>query len=90
MSIDLSSSFSTVVAQFVTTCCDVAPDLSVPDATLFPRFRSFWLRSTHDLSYSALLGQFRVTMTLQGFHSSGGKKPRWHGLALKEALSDIL
>ena len=90
MSIDLSSSFSTVVAEFVTTYCDVTPELSVSDAALFPKFRSFWLRSTHDLSYSALLGQFRVTMTQLGFHSSGGKKPRWHGLALKETLPDSL
>jgi hypothetical protein len=88
MSTDLSSSFSMIVTQFITTCCDISPDLSVPDAALFPRFRSFWLRSTQDLPYSALLGQFRVTMTQLGFHSSGGKRPRWKGLALKEAFLD--
>ncbi len=90
MSTDLSSSFSTVVSAFITTYCDVSPDLSVADSVLFPQFRSFWLRSTSELPYSALLGQFRVTMTQLGFRSDGGKRPRWYGLALKKPVLDKL
>jgi hypothetical protein len=79
---DKEKYFSTIVDQFLEQCCKRQPGLHIPDRALFPAFRAFWADTANDHNHPALLGQFRVEMTQQGYRSNGVKRPRWYGLAL--------
>ncbi len=80
---DEEKNFAAVVDQFLERCCKRQPGLHIPDRVLFPVFRAFWADATNEYDHPALLGQFRVEMTQQGYRSNGAKRPRWYGLTLK-------
>jgi len=76
--------FSRVVSQFLELHCEIVPGKSAQGRVLFRRFREYWNEVTHGARHPALLGQFRVELTKQGFTSTGGKWPLWEGLALRK------
>ncbi|SRR5579884_677463 len=76
--------FSSIVSQFLAQQCEISPGKSVQGRVLFRRFRDYWNEVTHGTRHPALLGQFRVELTVQGFSSSGGKWPRWYDLTLRK------
>jgi hypothetical protein len=83
MSSDTYNTFSEVVSQFLAQQCKCGAGLHVSDRRLFPRFRAFWQAKTQQVSYPALLGQFRVELTERGYRAPGGKRPHWYGLTLR-------
>ncbi len=83
MSFDLDPPFSEIVDLFLVQCCHVGEGLRVPDRRLFLQFRAFWRCVAPEVAHPALLGQFRVELGERGYRSSGAKRPRWHGLALR-------
>jgi hypothetical protein len=76
--------FSRIVSQFLALHCEVGPEKKTAGRVLFRRFRDYWNEVTHGAKHPALLGQLRVELTELGFASSGGKWPRWYGLALRK------
>lgn len=76
--------FSRIVSQFLAQHCEVGPEKKTTGRVLFRRFREYWNEATHGAKHPALLGQLRVELTELGFASSGGKWPRWYGLALRK------
>ena len=74
--------FSEIVGQFLAQHTQSGEGLQVSDRKLFPAFRAFWMAQAGQDTHPALLGQFRVTLTELGYYASGGKRARWHGLAL--------
>jgi hypothetical protein len=76
--------FSHIVKQFLEQHCEMIPGKSVRGQVLFHRFRDYWNEVTHGARHPALLGQFRVELTKQGYASSGGKWPRWYNLTLRK------
>jgi hypothetical protein len=76
--------FSSIVSQFLAQHCELSPGKSAQGRVLFRRFRDYWNEVTHGARHPALLGQFRVELTVQGFASSGGKWPRWYDLTLRK------
>jgi hypothetical protein len=75
--------FSEIVGLFLEQRCESAAGLHISDAILFPKFRTFWVRTTHQAEHPALLGQFRVELTQRGYRSNGAKRPRWYGVTLR-------
>lgn len=82
-STEAESAFTTIVELFLKECCLLGEQYSIEDKQLFTSFHTFWNHTTNHRSYPALLGQFRVALTQQGFHSSSGKHPIWYGLSLR-------
>lgn len=76
--------FSSIVSQFLAQHCEISLGKSIQGRVLFRRFRDYWNEVTHGARHPALLGQFRVELTVQGFASSGGKWPRWYDLTLRK------
>jgi hypothetical protein len=76
--------FSEIVDRFLTRYCRVGAGLNIPDKTLFPAFRAFWIATATENQHPALLGQFRVELAQRGFRSNGPKRPRWYGLTLHQ------
>lgn len=77
--------FSHALTNFLEQQCVKDTNFSVTDKQLFRRFRAFWMQAPEQFDHPALLGQFRVELTLYGFLSdSAGKHPRWLGLTLRE------
>lgn len=81
-SLEKPCTFTTVVEQFLLQWTYSGAGLVVADSTLFAAFRIFWMDHTGRTPHPALLGQFRVTLIELGYRASGGKRPRWHNLAL--------
>ncbi len=88
MSPDTQRRFSEIVSQFLAQQCKQGTNFHISDRRLFPRFRTFWQIKTHQMSYPALLGQFRVELTERGYHAPGGKRPHWYGLTLRTDAAD--
>src|SRR5262249_29692873 len=76
--------FSYVVKQFLALHCEMVPGKSIQGRVLFRRFRAYWNEVTRGARHPALLGQLRVELTQLGYASTGGKWPRWYGLALSK------
>jgi hypothetical protein len=83
MIIKTKKTFYEVVDQFLEQDCSSGANLHVTDRALFSRFRAFWQKTSDEAAHPALLGQFRVALVERGYRASGGKRPRWHGLALR-------
>lgn len=84
MGIHTNTPFSIIVSQFIEQYCEAEPIRKVRDTTLFTKFREYWKSTVGEEKYPALLGQFRVEMTLQGYQSSDGKWPQWYGIRLRQ------
>ena len=84
MNTSAQQSFKQVIDQFIELYCTTGPVLSIEDDKLFPKFREFWKLATGNGNHPALLGQFRVTLTQIGYHSTEGKWPIWYGITLRE------
>ncbi len=84
MEVATKKTFSELVDQFLEQDCCSGADLHVTDRALFYRFRTFWQSTSEETAHPALLGQFRVALIERGYRASGGKRPRWHGLALRQ------
>ena len=80
--LDMQSDFSETVDHFIKRHCRQGNGLNISDKALFQEFRAFWIAKASETQHPALLGQFRVELTEQGFHSNGPKRPRWYGLTL--------
>ena len=89
MSYDLTPAFSEIVGNFLEQCCQIEEGLRVSDRRLFQAFRTFWQLAAVEGAHPALLGQFRVELTERGYQSSGGKRLRWYGLALRPEGSNL-
>ena len=81
--------FSSIVSQFLAQHCEISPSKSVQGRVLFRRFRDYWNEVTHGSKHPALLGQFRVELTVQGFACSSGKWPRWYDLTLRKKKKEV-
>jgi len=82
---DEDERFSRALTRFLAQQCVRGEVYSVTDRRLFSRFRAFWLASPEHFDHPSLLGQFRVELTQQGFHTTRhGKHPLWLGLTLKQ------
>ena len=75
--------FSEIVGLFLEQRCESAVGQQISDEMLFPKFRAFWVRTTQQAEHPALLGQFRVELTLRGYRSTGAKRPCWYDLTLR-------
>jgi hypothetical protein len=84
MEVATKKTFSEVVDQFLEQHCSSGANLHITDRALFSRFRAFWQDMDDEAAHPALLGQFRVNLTERGYRATGGKRPRWHGLALRQ------
>jgi hypothetical protein len=84
MEVETRKTFSEVVDQFLEQNCVYGADLHIADRKLFPLFRTFWQQTMGETAHQALLGQFRVALTERGYRSTGGKRPRWYGLSLRQ------
>ncbi len=77
--------FAHALTRFLEQECVRGVQYSIADERLFPRFRAFWKQASEGFEHPALLGQFRVGLTQQGFQAvPGGKKPLWIGLTLRD------
>jgi hypothetical protein len=81
---DEDQGFSDAVDQFFTRYCRCGSHLNISDSTLFFEFRAFWSATSYEVPHPALLGQFRVELAKRGYRSSGQKRPRWYGLAMRD------
>ena len=81
---DMQRDFSDLVDHFLRRYCRFGDGLNIPDRMLFPAFQAFWTETVPDTQHPALLGQFRVELTEQGFKSRGRKRLRWYGLTLHQ------
>ena len=81
---DVQQDFSDLVDQFIRRYCRFGNGLSIADSALFPAFRAYWIAIAPDTQHPALLGQFRVELTEQGFQSRGRKRLRWYGFTLHQ------
>ena len=77
------------LTRFLEQQCVRGEHYTIPDDLLFSRFHTFWIQAPEYFDHPALLGQFRIELIQQGFHTNPtGKWPHWSGLTLREAVDE--